>query len=81
MEITLNAELENLIQSQVFQGEYSNIEDLLKDALLALLESKRRKSLGQRVGDIFEKTQSLPHLQDITDDDIAAEIDAYRSGQ
>ena len=32
------------------------------------------KSLSQRVGDLFDKTQSLPYLRDIT-----AEIDAYRN--
>jgi antitoxin ParD1/3/4 len=77
----LSSELENLIRSESFQEEYSNLEDLLKDALLNLLESKRRKSLAQRVNSLFEKTNSLPHLQEITDDDIAVEIDAYRSGQ
>lgn len=57
------------------------MEDLLKDALLTLLESKRRKSLAQRVNSLFEKTNSLPHLQEITDYDIMAEIHAYRNDQ
>lgn len=80
MQITLNQELENLIQSQLFQGKYSNVEELLKDALLSLLASKKRQSLSQRVNNLFNQTQSLPYLQDITDEDIAAEVDAYRSG-
>ena len=37
--------------------------------------------MAQRVNSLFEKTNSLPHLQEITDDDIMAEIDAYRNDQ
>jgi antitoxin ParD1/3/4 len=80
MQITLNQELENLIQSQLLQGKYSNVEELLKDALLSLLASKKRQALSQRVNKLFNQTQALPYLQDITDEDIAAEVDAYRSG-
>jgi hypothetical protein len=35
----------------------------------------------RKLEELFEKTQALPHFQDIIEDDIAAEIDAYRSGQ
>lgn len=35
----------------------------------------------QKLEELFEKTHALPHLQDITEDDIAAEIDAYRFEQ
>lgn len=35
----------------------------------------------RKLEELFERTHTLPDLQDITEDDIAAEIDAYRSGQ
>lgn len=37
--------------------------------------------MAQRVNSLFEKTNSLPHLQEITDYDIMAEIHAYRNDQ
>ena len=80
MSIALNAELEQLAQEQVEQGNYSSVEALLMEALLYFLESKKRQSFSQKVSDLFDQTQSLPHLQSISDDDIAAEIEAYRSG-
>ena len=30
---------------------------------------------------LFKKTQALPQVQTLTEDDIAAEIEAYRAGQ
>ncbi|GBE74975.1 ribbon-helix-helix domain-containing protein [Microcystis aeruginosa] len=38
MNITLNPELEQLINSQLATGNYNSIEDLLKDALLNLAD-------------------------------------------
>ena len=81
MNITLNPELEQLIQSQIALGEYNSIDDLLKDALLSLLERKKLKNLSKKVNDLFNRTQSLPHLEEITEDDITAEIEAYRRGE
>ena len=81
MNITLNSELEQLIQSQFELGEYATIDDLLKDALFSLLERKKSHQLSQKVNDLFNRTQSLPHLDKITEDDILAEIEAYRSGE
>jgi antitoxin ParD1/3/4 len=81
MNITLNSELEQLIQSQFELGEYATIDDLLKDALFSLLERKKRHQLSQKVNDLFNRTQCLPHLEEITEDDILAEIEAYRSGE
>jgi len=81
MNIPLNAELEQLAQEQVEQGNYASVEALLTEALLYFLDSKKRQSFSQKVSDLFEQTQSLPHLQSISDDDISAEIEAYRSGK
>lgn len=78
MNITLNPELEQLINSQLATGNYNSVEDLLKDALLNLADKQNRQTLSQKVKELFDKTQSLPGVQDITEKDIAAEIEAYR---
>jgi antitoxin ParD1/3/4 len=78
MNITLNPELEQLINSQLATGNYNSIEDLLKDALLNLADKQNRQTLSQKVKELFDKTQSLAGVQDITEKDIAAEIEAYR---
>jgi antitoxin ParD1/3/4 len=78
MNITLNPELEQLINSQLATGNYNSIEDLLKDALLNLADKQNRQTLSKKVKELFDKTQSLAGVQDITEEDIAAEIEAYR---
>ena len=78
MNITLNPELEQLINSQLSTGKYNSVEDLLKDALLNLADKQNRQTLSKKVKELFDKTQSLPGVQDITEKDIAAEIEAYR---
>lgn len=40
-----------------------------------------RKQLVQAFKDLLEETHALPQLQDITEEDIAAEIEAYRAGK
>ena len=78
MNITLNPELEQLINSQLSTGKYNSVEDLLKDALLNLVDKQNRQTLSQKVKELFDKTQSLPGVQDITEEEIAEEIEAYR---
>ncbi|GCA83320.1 hypothetical protein MiHa_01281 [Microcystis aeruginosa NIES-2522] len=43
-----------------------------------LADKQNRQILSQKVKELFDKTQSLPGVQDITEKDIAAEIEAYR---
>ena len=81
MNITLNPELEQLINSQLSTGKYNSVEDLLKDALLNLADKQNRQTLSQKVKELFDKTQSLSWVQEITEEDIAAEIEAYRRGE
>ena len=81
MNITLNPELEQLINSQLSTGKYNSVEDLLKDALLNLVDKQNRQTLSQKVKELFDKTQSLSWVQEITEEDIAAEIEAYRRGE
>ncbi|MFN9315748.1 MAG: type II toxin-antitoxin system ParD family antitoxin [Microcystis sp.] len=78
MNITLNPELEQLINSQLATGKYNSVEDLLKDALLNLADKQNRQTLSKKVKELFDKTQSLAGVQDITEEEIAEEIEAYR---
>jgi antitoxin ParD1/3/4 len=78
MNINLSPELEQLINSQLSTGKYNSVEDLLKDALLNLVDKQNRQALSKKVEELFDKTQSLPGVQDITEEVIAAEIEAYR---
>jgi putative addiction module CopG family antidote len=40
-----------------------------------------RKKLSQELRDLFDITHAIPGLQDITEEEIAAEIEAYRRGE
>lgn len=46
--------------------------------MLNLADKQNRQNLSQKVKELFDKTQSLAGVQDITEEDIAAEIEAYR---
>ncbi|CAO5041538.1 Prevent host death protein, Phd antitoxin [Microcystis aeruginosa] len=46
--------------------------------MLNLADKQNRQTLSQKVKELFDKTQSLSGVQDITEEDIAAEIEAYR---
>ncbi|MCZ6632670.1 MAG: hypothetical protein O7G87_04635 [bacterium] len=39
------------------------------------------KNLKEELRTLFQKTQQLPQVQTLTEDDIAAEIEAYRNDQ
>ncbi len=43
------------------------------------LDSEREK-LSREIRELFEKTQSIPGIKDITEEEIDSEIDAYRRG-
>ncbi|GCL59906.1 hypothetical protein [Microcystis aeruginosa] len=45
--------------------------------MLNLADKQNRQTLSQKVKELFDKTQSLAGVQDITEKDIAAEIEAY----
>jgi len=40
-----------------------------------------REKLSQELRQLFDETQSIPGIQDITEEEIAAEIEAYRRGE
>lgn len=43
--------------------------------------NNRRQAMSQKVKNLFDKTQAIPGVQEITEEEIAAEIDAYRRGE
>ena len=49
--------------------------------VIILAEDRERAALSQKLRDLFDKTQALPGVQDITEEEIAAEIEAYRRGE
>ncbi|NJK67816.1 MAG: hypothetical protein HC941_15930 [Microcoleus sp. SU_5_3] len=81
MNVVLNPELEQLIQSQLDTGKYENVEAVLREALRLLFERNSRQLVASRVNNLFEKTQAIPGVKEITEEEIAAEIEAYRRGQ
>jgi len=40
-----------------------------------------RARLSQELRELFDKTQAIPGIQEITEEEIAAEIEAYRRGE
>ncbi len=136
MNITLTPEHEKYIQSQLKEGKYNSVEQLISEALQLLEERNRtleqkgfeelklkivsgtesiargqvtdgevafaqlqekirliseseviltddnpRREISKRVQELFKQTQALPGVQDITEEDIIAEIEAYRRGE
>lgn len=81
MNITLNPELEQLIQSELDTGKYENVEAVLREALRLLSERNSRRIVARKVNDLFEKTQAIPGVKEITEEEIAAEIEFYRRGE
>ena len=78
MNVVLNSELEQLIQSQLDTGKYENVEAVFREALRLLSEQNSRRIIARKVKDLFDKTQAIPGVQEITEKEIAAEIEAYR---
>jgi hypothetical protein len=48
--------------------------------VLVIADTPSRAELVKDWTESCRRIQGLPHLQDLTDEDIAAEINAYRSG-
>lgn len=81
MNVVLNPELEQLIQSELDTGKYENVEAVLREALRLLSEQNSRRIIARKVKDLFNKTQAIPGVQEITEEEIAVEIEAYRRGE
>lgn len=81
MNVVLNPELEQLIQSLLDTGKYENVEAVLREALRLLFERNNRRIIARKIKDLFEKTQAIPEVQEITEEEIAVEIEACRISQ
>lgn len=49
--------------------------------IIVLAEEESKAEIGTRMKKLFDETQSLPGVAEITEEDIAAEIGAYRRGE
>jgi hypothetical protein len=49
--------------------------------VIILAEEPERSAMSEKVRDLFDRTQSRTEVQEITEEDIAAEIAAYRRGE
>ncbi|MEH2014652.1 hypothetical protein [Nostoc sp.] len=49
--------------------------------IIILAEDNPRAEISKKLKDLFDKTQSLPGVQDITEAEIEAEIEAYKRGE
>lgn len=49
--------------------------------VIVLAEDDNRSAISQKLKDLFDRTQAIPGVQDITEEEIAAEIEAYRRGE
>ena len=49
--------------------------------VIILAEDNERAALSQKLRDLFDKTQALPGVQELSEEEIAAEIEAYRRGE
>lgn len=81
MNITLTSELEQLITTQLETGQYQTAEEVILKALQLLEMSQRRQEISQKVKNLFDKTQAIPEVQQLTDEEIAAELQAYYRGE
>ena len=52
-----------------------------KVEVIVLAEDDKRKYLSQKFKKLFDETQAIPGIQDITEEEITAEIEAYRRGE
>ena len=52
-----------------------------KVEVIVLSEDETRKDVSQRLKQLFDETQAIPGIQDITEEEIKAEIEAYRRGE
>jgi antitoxin ParD1/3/4 len=48
--------------------------------VLVLAQDEEREAAVQELKALFKETQSLPQVRSLSDEDILAEMEAYRSG-
>ncbi|MBD2566894.1 hypothetical protein [Anabaena lutea] len=48
--------------------------------IIVLAEDNPQDTISNKLRNLFDKTQAIPGVEEITDEEIAAEIEAYRRG-
>lgn len=77
---------EQIDRVQVTDGEeaFAQLQEkirLISESEVILANDNPRREISQRVQELFKRTQAIPGVQDITEEDISAEIEAYRRGE
>ncbi len=52
-----------------------------KVEVIVLAEDAQKQDVSRRLKKLFDETQAIPGIKDITEEEIAAEIEAYRRGE
>lgn len=73
-------------QSTITEAHQLVVSDVPFDAgeeVEIVVRAKNGNEAGQvrELRDLFKKTQSLPQIQTLTDEDIAREVEAHRNGE
>ncbi|MBD2443767.1 MAG: hypothetical protein ACK6A9_08655 [Dolichospermum sp.] len=49
--------------------------------IIVLAEDNPQDTISNKLRNLFDKTQAIPGVEQVTDEEIAAEIEAYRRGE
>jgi hypothetical protein len=49
--------------------------------IIVLAEDNPQVTISNKLRNLFDKTQAIPGVEEVTEEDIAAEIEAYRRGE
>ncbi|MBE9198654.1 MULTISPECIES: hypothetical protein [unclassified Nodularia (in: cyanobacteria)] len=49
--------------------------------IIVLAENKPKAAISTKLRNLFDKTQAIPGMEEITYEEITAEIEAYRRGE
>jgi hypothetical protein len=49
--------------------------------IIVLAEDNPQVAISNKLRNLFDKTQAIPGVEEVTEEDIAAEIEAYRRGE
>ena len=49
--------------------------------MIILVEDDNRTAISQQLKDLFDRTQAIPGVQDITEEEVVAEIEDYHRGE
>ncbi|BAZ84777.1 hypothetical protein [Dolichospermum compactum] len=49
--------------------------------IIVLAEDNPQVAISNKLRNLFDKTQAISGVEEVTDEDIAAEIEAYRRGE